>query len=264
MDTRIRRDEWQVGRLTCGEVVPSNTAGSYTILSDNGFNSVTVKFVNTGTVVETTRYSARRGQVKDPFKPTLEGVGYLGEGEYKSRYGNAPKVKEYTTWRSMLNRCYGETDHPNNRNYKGLVTVCDEWLNFQVYAKWFHENYVEGWELDKDFLNPDSNTYSPDNCVFLPSRLNKVLVGKSRKGDRGLPTGVSTLKRSDKFAVRINKEGERAYLGCYSTLEEAGEVYRKAKSTYIVELFEPYLDLLDKRVVDKIKGIKMKLIKEST
>lgn len=193
---------------------------------------------------------------KDPYKPTLEGIGYLGEGLYKTRGGDGVKTREYTTWRSMIKRCYGKSCvNSNNKCYKGVVKVCEEWLNFQTFAKWFHDNYVDGWELDKDFLNPDAKEYSPDNCVFLPPSINKALIGSSRVRDNQLPMGVTLRARSNKFFASLYKKGKRVYLGYYNTAEEAGEAYQAAKNEYLVQMCQPYKDLLDERVLEKCKEL---------
>lgn len=37
----------------------------------------------------------------------------------------------------------------NDPNYS-TITICNEWYTFSNYLKWFCENMVEGWDLDKD------------------------------------------------------------------------------------------------------------------
>lgn len=71
-------------------------------------------------------------------------------------------VKAYSKWASMINRC-------NN----GWAEVCEEWKTFEGFYPFFKENYVEGWELDKDLLSPpNKKIYSKDTCAFLPQSLN--------------------------------------------------------------------------------------------
>ena len=65
-----------------------------------------------------------------------------------------------------------------NKNYLD-VTVCEEWHNFQNFAKWFYENYYEisgeKMRLDKDILikgNKMSETFQnhwaiPDVAYFM-------------------------------------------------------------------------------------------------
>lgn len=53
------------------------------------------------------------------------------------------------------------------------VTVCDEWQrDFEKFYDWCLDNYVEGWQIDKDLLSGDEKIYSPDTCLFVPPEVN--------------------------------------------------------------------------------------------
>ena len=53
-----------------------------------------------------TRYGDfKKGRVKNPYDKTVHGVGYLGEGKYKSSE-NGKLTKVYIIWVSMIQRCY--------------------------------------------------------------------------------------------------------------------------------------------------------------
>lgn len=88
----------------------------------------------------------------------------------------------YTTWQNMLRRCYYTK---NTTNYSP-ATVCDEWHKFSNFLEWWKLNYVETWELDKDFRSllmfQDTCTklYSPETCRFIPKWMN--LVHRNRDG----------------------------------------------------------------------------------
>lgn len=84
-------------------------------------------------------------EIKDPYYPSVERVGYLGVGTYK------PTGKVYKTWHNMIIRCYSNDYHQREPSYKEC-SVCEEWLNFQNFAKWWHINYLEEGDLDKDLL----------------------------------------------------------------------------------------------------------------
>ena len=49
-----------------------------------------------------------------------------------------------------------------------------EWHNFQVFAKWFDENYMEGFQLDKDIKIEGNKIYSSGTCLFVSPTNNKV------------------------------------------------------------------------------------------
>ncbi|MDH7629243.1 hypothetical protein QHE53_21315, partial [Aeromonas salmonicida] len=65
-------------------------------------------------------------------------------------------------------------------------TVCDEWLQFSNFLVWWKDNYIEDFELDKDFKslvlfgNPHHKLYSPETCQFIPKWMN--LVHRTKHG----------------------------------------------------------------------------------
>ena len=73
--------------------------------------------------------SVKKGKIKNPYHPRVYGIGYIGQGKYTSK-----NTKIYSTWNNMLSRSYSENCHKNQPTYKN-VTVCEEWYNFQNFAK---------------------------------------------------------------------------------------------------------------------------------
>ena len=71
----------------------------------------------------------KNGTIKCPYEPRVYGVGYLGEGKYKTRE-NGKTTDEYNIWRHMLQRCYDPKYQERYPTYKGCK-VEDKWLNFQ-------------------------------------------------------------------------------------------------------------------------------------
>ena len=99
--------------------------------------------------------SFKRGKVKCPYEPRVFNVGYLGEGEYKSRENNK-QVNSYRIWYGMIRRCYDENHRYNYITYDDCY-VCGEWLNYQNFAEWYNCNYYEissgeQMHIDKDIL----------------------------------------------------------------------------------------------------------------
>lgn len=66
--------------------------------------------------------SFKKGNVRNPYIPTICGVGIIGNG--KSRI-NGKVSKEYSLWRAIIKRCYSDAHLKYNPNYKD-VSVCDE------------------------------------------------------------------------------------------------------------------------------------------
>jgi hypothetical protein len=115
-------------------------------------------------------HQIKNGQVKNPFHPSVYGVGFVGVGNYVAHIKRKP-TKSYGTWIGMLRRCYSEKSLIRRPTYKN-VSVCEKWLNFQNFAQWFEENYIEGLDLDKDLLSGNNKIYSPETCCFLSNEEN--------------------------------------------------------------------------------------------
>lgn len=78
-------------------------------------------------------------------------------------------TKPYKTWKNMMYRCSG-----NKKGYDG-VTVCNEWSDYDGFYKWFIQHDYEGAELDKDWLVKGNRHYSPETCVMMPQKINRML-----------------------------------------------------------------------------------------
>jgi hypothetical protein len=144
------------------------------------------------------------------------------------------QIKSYTTWKQILKRCYSIKSREKNKSYIGCI-ICDEWKLFTTFKEWFDENYIEGYEIDKDILG-NGKLYSPQTCCFIPKSLNNTLVNiRNTKG---------YSKCRNKYSVSVshslNKKAYKTYIGCFSTPEEAFEAYKKAKEEYIKEVAEKY------------------------
>ena len=221
-----------------------------TIVRYGGRNDIDVQF-DDGTIVEHRMYgNFLKGQIKNPFFPSVCGVGFIGVGDFKTCDENGKETKCHKTWHAMHIRCYDPKYHEKRPTYENC-TVCEEWNNYQVYAKWHNENYYEvGNEkmaLDKDILCKGNKVYSPDTCIFVPNSIN-VLFTKSDETRGEYPIGVS--KHGNKFRARLNKGDERIHLGIYSTVEEAFLAYKQAKEQYIKEVAEEYKDKIPHRLYE--------------
>lgn len=174
------------------------------------------------------------GAIKNPYNKVVCGVGYFGVGEYSSRiYG--VKTKSYNIWRGMLKRCYCGEDNPRNSSYSNH-TVDVSWHNFQNFAKWFEENYVDGWELDKDLLQIglDEKIYSDKTCIFLSPKDNKKLMSITSK--KNSLTGESNIRKrsSGNFTVVICGE----CLGTFKSIKDAIEARDNYKKDVVAELMK--------------------------
>lgn len=165
-------------------------------------------------------------------------VGELGIGIYTSRV-NGIKTKEYNIWVAMLQRCYDLKLHKRNPSYEGC-TVYKPWLNFQNFAKWVVENYVEGYQLDKDLLFKGNKIYSPETCCFIPQEINLALIKPMNQ--REYPLGV--YKHRDKFVTHIKVDKISTYKGIFSTIAEAAEYYKREKEKQLMNLAMKYKNII--------------------
>ena len=164
--------------------------------------------------------------MKDKFKPSVCGVGFVGEGAHKST------DKAYRIWHHMLGRCY-DTEHQKlNPSYIGCA-VSEDWHNLQVFGDWFVLNYIDGFQLDKDILKQGNKVYSSDTCIFVSRQINSLFI--DRKEGRGkYKLGVCWSKTGKKFLSHCRAHGRLVYLGCYTSEHKAHEAYKVFKYKLIV------------------------------
>ena len=161
---------------------------------------------------------------------TVQGVGindYVGK-----IYINGEIIKSYKFWGNMLCRCYNKKFQEKFTNYKGC-TVCDEWLSFSNFKKWFDENYrfdleEKGirLELDKDLLVKGNKIYSPRRCVFIPKKINGFLTNIQKSNTSGY-AGVYFDKVNNKWVAqkRDFETGKRIKIGSYNSKIKASIKY---------------------------------------
>ena len=206
-------------------------------------------------VFEHARYGDfKNGTIKCPYEPRVYGVGYLGEGKYKTRE-NSKLTDEYDIWRHMLQRCYDPKYQERYPTYKGCK-VEDKWLNFQYMGEWIDKNYYEipgeTMCLDKDILCKGNKVYSRETCIFVPQKINSLFV-KSDKSRGKDPIGVYQLPNGN-YQVRCGDGyGERIYLGLYSTKEEAFRVYKEYKEKVIKEVIDSYEGIIPEPFYSRLK-----------
>lgn len=148
----------------------------------------------------------------------------------------------YSTWVSMLERCYSSKYKEKYPTYKD-VTCCDNWLLFTNFAIWFKDRYIKDQHLDKDILVKNNKIYSPNTCIFAPKEINMFLtIRSSERGEQ--PLGVQLHK--GRFIARIG--AERFNLGSFDTSKEAHRAWQKAKLEQAIAFNFPPLQ----RVIDQL------------
>ena len=196
----------------------------------------------------------KKGNIKCPYKPRYYGVGYLGEGKYKTRE-NGKLKREFKIWHNMLKRCYDSEFQERNPTYKGC-TAENDWFNFQNMAEWIENNYYEvpgeRMHLDKDILCKGNKVYSRETCIFVPERINTLFVKKDNARGND-PIGVYQLPSGNYRAQCNNEYGKSVYLGSYPTKEETFQVYKQYKEKVIKEVIDSYEGIIPEPFYSKLK-----------
>ena len=165
--------------ISPGTTHQSNTCGQMVVIGYQGKKNVSVYFRQTGTITTARADCVRKGQVKDPYFPSVCGVGCLGEGPHRSMVSYRA-TKPYVHWLAMMHRCYLPAAQARKPSYVGCV-VAPEWHNFQNFAQWFETTYPGGdYQLDKDTLVAGNRVYGPTTCVWLTPSDNSAAANRSR------------------------------------------------------------------------------------
>ncbi len=196
------------------------------------------------------RQSALKGNVKNPFLKSVQGIGYMGIGKYKAKVDNK-NTKAYSAWNDMFRRCYCPVQLKKNPTYT-KCTVNEIWYNFQNFAEWFYSQpgHDLKWQLDKDLKVKGNTEYSPETCTLLPFEIN-VTLALHRGKKRDLPPGVHESKDSGRYSGNLligdAKKGKFNY---HNTPEEAFAEYKYFKEIRVKWLADKYKSLLKSETYD--------------
>ena len=168
----------------------------------------------------------RRGQARNRMKPSIQGVGYLGENPEIKNNDKASRLA-FDIWRSMIKRCYNPKGRYEGFTYKDN-SVVTEWHNFNNFHIWYLNELSKlpktdfTFQLDKDLLFPGNKIYSPDKCCLIPHAINSLFTdcGRSR-GE--YPLGV--FKQGKRFQAQCRHPTKPRMIGTFSTVAEAQIAY---------------------------------------
>lgn len=244
-----------------GEINYNKYGSKMIIIKYRNANDIDVLFEEYGYIVEHTIFhNFKIGNIRCPYELSVYGVGYLGEGNYKTSE-NKKHTRSYNVWIDMIRRCYNPKCYEKYPTYKECF-VCDEWHNYQNFAKWYEENYYEinnqRMHLDKDILHKGNKLYSKENCIFVPENINNLFVKcNSTRGD--LPIGVTYDKRNEKYSARYDVNGKKIYLGLYNTPQEAFQAYKKFKENYIKQVADEYKEYIPQKLYEAMYNYEVEI-----
>ena len=240
-----------------GKIFISNDCGFYQIVLANNLDRMKAVFLDTNTEVWVSADQVDTGTVLDRYFPTVCGVGYLGDYSTLDQDGNPSK--EYTTWRGMLDRCYGNKEL---EAYKYCI-VSEEFHNASYFKDWYNTQvgaHRDGFHLDKDILSEDCKVYAEDTCVLVPQEVNAFFIRTKKKGTQKYPTGVSY---NDKLQIRpytAKYRNGRDLIETYHDNEWSAFIaYKQAKESRAKKLAEKWRGQIDDRVYEKLINYKVLL-----
>lgn len=150
--------------------------------------------------------------------------------------GKIIKCPYYTTWHSMLKRCYDPIEHRNYPNYIGCHCV-DEWHLFSKFKEWMTLQDWKGKQLDKDLLFRGNKLYSPETCVFISGRVNAFLTDRKRaRGEYALGVGKNPWQTKYRAYCNNPFTNKRIGLGTHATIELAHEAWKTQKHKFACDL----------------------------
>lgn len=153
----------------------------------------------------------------------------------------------YQTWVSMILRAYSAKFQIKQPTYKN-VSVCDEWLTFSNFRKWWLIAYKQGYHLDKDILSDGDKIYSPETCIYIPQWLNNFITARCNLRGK-YKIGVYLDKEKGKYRSKcsnpITKRSE--HLGYFENELDAHNAWLTRKLDLAFEL-KPEMDKLDTRI----------------
>jgi len=205
-----------------GKIFNSKSDGAFVIEKYTSCKNIDIKFINTGYKRNIPRSDLiLNGKIKDRMIPSINNIGYIG-GE---KYNNKKNRKEYIIFKSMIGRSNCSLIDSN---------ICHEWKNFQKFAPWCIENYIDGYSLDKDMKIPGNKIYSPDTCIFIPNEINNLFHPEKM------------IKLHSKTNKKINEFWGNKISRCYE----------------LIEKYPEFSSLIEKNYFYNYKNYKTGLIKE--
>jgi hypothetical protein len=217
--------------------------------------SITVEFLKTGFTLNTRTDRILEGKLKDRLKPSVNGVGIIGECVIST---NQKHHKEYRIWEGMLDRCYNPITQKKQPAYTDC-SVSEFFLYYPNFKEWCNnqtgfglkDDNGKSFALDKDILVKGNKVYSPETCCFVPPELNCALAGnKSVRG--ALPQGVTYNSTKTRYRARIQRSNKWESLGAYDTPEEAFYAYKPVKEAYIKDVANKWKDQIDPKVYEAL------------
>ena len=250
--SNIKKKHQQQKEQRLGEEKYNNQGCLMKIVEYNNCDNIFVEFQDEFKCKIHSKYSHfLSGGIRNPYYPNVFNVGIVGN-KYPAKI-NGEHTKEYKAWQGMIARAYGYVAKEKRPKYEE-VSCCDEWLNYETFYEWLHnqpnfDKWYNGdlWAIDKDILIKGNTIYSPETCCLVPLNINNLFT-KADVSRGEYPIGVYFHIRLNKFCAQISKrnkqlnKNQQDFIGYYNTSEEAFRAYKQAKESYIKQIAKEEYD----------------------
>jgi len=250
--TRKKRAMTMINRV--GETNINTQGCKMTIIAYRGSRDIDIQFEDDIIMTKVCYSQFSSGKIKNRNKKFIYGKGYIGYGPYITSE-NGEILEVYCHWYSMMNRCYS-----NSKTGYEDCDVCNEWLNYQSFAKWYYENnYIiedDLLSLDKDIKRKNNRVYSPDTCILIPQRLNMLVVNcRKLRGQYSLGVSYS----NNKFVAHCSINKKQRHIGTFDTEEAAFYAYKKVKEAEIARAVDEYINIVPDHIRQIMKNYKIEI-----
>lgn len=244
-------------KILAGDTFKTNEGGEVRVIRFGGCYDITIEHIDKiRHSCRVTTSQLKGGRIKNPYKPRIYGVGFVGHGNHKPSE-NGKDTHAYTAWSRMLERAYCPKKLKENRSYAGC-SVAEEWHDFQCFGDWYDSQEFKGYgyQLDKDILIPGNKEYGPLNCRFVPEPINKMLLSNKYRRS-SLPIGVTQV--GNKYTTKTSKSGKVEWIGTFCTINEAFAAYKESRERYIKDQAEEFRAVMPEEVYEALIKIKVSI-----
>lgn len=134
----------------------------------------------------------------------------------------------YSRWKSLLSRVRKDRYYEDSE-------VCDFWKSFMNFREWLAPRlFYPDLHIDKDMLVKGNTLYSPETCILVPQRINKLFLTYK---ESTYPLGVSYQDPSsdmknplrNPYRATVHNGVKRVSLGMFSDPFSAHQAWQKGK-----------------------------------
>lgn len=246
-----------------GKEIANNQGELMKIIGYVNCMNIVVMFKDTGKTVNTTYQHFKLGDVTDEYYPSFKGNKVRGcIGHTKTKDSDHKYKRSYKVWSGILKRCCNENSPHLAELYPSYdgCTVCDEWLCYENFEKWYNENYYEvddeTMHVDKDILVKGNRVYGPDTCIFVPQRINALFRSKRRDKKSSYPIGVSY--DHGYFVATARKDGVKT-VTYHKTVDDAFYSYKTMKEDIIKQVADEYKDKIPQKLYNAMYAYEVEI-----